>query len=315
MKELKTLNEFVDEIVEQIPGYLSDRFTNPDIRTESVLKENNEIYTALIIQEENSTSYPRVYLESYYSDYLHGQSMHDILKTLSERYEELVEMGKTLIKKAEIMKEPEKAQENVTFRFINEERNKALLADRPHKTMGDLACIYDVDLGQESRIPITDKVLNEWEISLEELHTLALENTPRIKPLHLETVQQTLPTFFLSDQEPQGPTMLVISNKELVDGASAILYPGVVEEIKDRLDGDFYLLPSSVHELIAVKKEDARLNALEAMVQDVNGSMFHGNPQDILSDHVYEHTEKGLELARSRQERQRPAPDLSVDAR
>ena len=308
---MKTMNEFAEQIVSEIPLYLSEKVINPEIRTESVLKENDQIYTALIIQEENVTNYPRIYLEDYYFSYRNGTGMDEILNELSGRYEKLVEYGKTLTKKAEIMKEPEEAKKLVTLRLVNKDRNEKLLEDRPHTDIGDLTCIYDVDLGYDSRIPITEKVQNQLGLSREELHDLAMENTPRIKPALIQTVGETLP-FGIG---PGSDSMLVITNKEMIDGASVILYPGVAETIRDRLDGDFYILPSSVHELMAVRKEDARLTALESIVRDVNENAFFNNQQDILSDHVYECTEKGLERAVSRSERQRPAPELSMDAR
>lgn len=305
------MNEFAEEVVSEIPFHLSERVINPEVRTEPVLKENDQIYTALIIQEENVTNYPRIYLEDYYSSYRSGMSMDEILEELSGRYEELAEYGKTLTKKAEVMKEPEEAKKLVTLRLVNKDRNEKLLEDRPHTDIGDLTCIYDVDLGYDSRIPITEKVQNQLGLSREELHGLAMENTPRIKPALIQTVGESLP-FGIG---PGSDSMLVITNKEMIDGASVILYPGVAETIRDRLDGDFYILPSSVHELMAVRKEDARLTALESIVRDVNESAFFNNQQDILSDHVYECTEKGLERAVSRSERQRPAPELSMDAR
>ena len=310
---MKSLTEFTEEVVHEIPGYLSSEVKEPTVWSESVLKQNDQIFTALCIQEESITSYPRIYLEEYYAQYLHGESMDEILKRLSARYDAVVEMGKEILKKAEIMKIPEEAKKFVAVRLVNKDRNQKLLEDRPHMDIGDLTCIYDVELGYDSRVPVTEKVLTEWGMSPEDLHSLAMENSPRVKPAHISTVKETLPAGLLPEKDM--PMMVVISNKDMLDGASTVLYPGVLEEVRDRLDGDFYILPSSVHEMLAVRKDVAELPMLENMVRSVNETMVGNNPQDILSDHVYKASEKGLELARSRPERQRTAPDRSMDAR
>ena len=44
-----------------------------------------------------------------------------------------------------------------------------------------------------------------------------------------------------------GPQMYVITNKNKVFGATAIIYPGVLMEFSKQ-KGDFYILPSSIHE-------------------------------------------------------------------
>ena len=49
---------------------------------------------------------------------------------------------------------------------------------------------------------------------------------------------------------------------------------------------DFYILPSSVHEVLLLSKESgARRSDLNRMIQDINASQVA--EEEILSDHVY----------------------------
>ena len=42
--------------------------------------------------------------------------------------------------------------------------------------------------------------------------------------------------------------MFVITNEQTMDGASAIFYPEVMKQLGECFQGDFYILPSSIHE-------------------------------------------------------------------
>ena len=92
-------------------------------------------------------------------------------------------------------------------------------------------------------------------------------------------------------------TMFVLTNDTKVNGAAAILNDDTRQEIADKV-GDFYVLPSSVHETLIIPKDAGmELRDLEQMVQEVNQTQVA--PQERLSDHVYEYDAKEHELFRS----------------
>ena len=66
----------------------------------------------------------------------------------------------------------------------------------------------------------------------------------------------------------------------------------------EKLGGDFFLLPSSVHEVILIPdKPDMQYSELEKIVKEVNATQV--DVKDQLSDHVYHYDakEKVFELA------------------
>lgn len=86
--------------------------------------------------------------------------------------------------------------------------------------------------------------------------------------------------------EEENPSMYVLSNAERLNGAAAILDAKTMEDISEKLGGDFVVLPSSIHETIVLPmNEDMDRQALETMVQDVNAGQVA--PEERLSDHVY----------------------------
>ena len=83
-----------------------------------------------------------------------------------------------------------------------------------------------------------------------------------------------------------------------MNGAGIIGYPGFMEMASEKLGGDFFLLPSSVHEVLLIPddgKTDYR--NLESMVREVNATQVE--LKDQLSDNVYHYDskEKVFELA------------------
>ena len=77
----------------------------------------------------------------------------------------------------------------------------------------------------------------------------------------------------------------VLTNSKLYWGAGALFYPGVIERIHELLDGDFYVLPSSVHELIIMPVEDQDPEMLAGMIRSANRSVVE--PGEILADDLY----------------------------
>lgn len=81
-------------------------------------------------------------------------------------------------------------------------------------------------------------------------------------------------------------TMYVITNAKGINGASCLLYPAVIKNLALKLDSDLYILPSSIHEIIAVKANGTmNKKAFREMVFDVNRTQVP--EEDILSDNVY----------------------------
>ena len=92
-------------------------------------------------------------------------------------------------------------------------------------------------------------------------------------------------------------TMFVLTNDTKVNGAAAILNDDIRQEIAEKV-GDFYMLPSSIHETLIIPKDAGmEFKELEQMVQEVNQKQVA--PGERLSDHVYEYDAKEHELFRS----------------
>ena len=98
----------------------------------------------------------------------------------------------------------------------------------------------------------------------------------------------------MADELPDAPApgmneMMIVTNQAMVNGAAALFYPGVMDEISDKMGGNFVMLPSSTNEVIIVP-DSGNYQMLESMVKDINRNVV--DPKAQLSDHVYHYDSK-----------------------
>ena len=83
--------------------------------------------------------------------------------------------------------------------------------------------------------------------------------------------------------------MRIATSNDRCWGASVIVYPGFLERVRESLGGDFYILPSSIHEVLIIPMSDPMGNLspaeLDTLVREVNENELA--PSDILSNHAY----------------------------
>ena len=62
-----------------------------------------------------------------------------------------------------------------------------------------------------------------------------------------------------------------LTNSNIVNGAATILYPDILKTIGDKFQGNYFILPSSIHEVLLMK-DDGEINVeeLQSTVRSVN---------------------------------------------
>ena len=79
--------------------------------------------------------------------------------------------------------------------------------------------------------------------------------------------------------------MLILSNSDKFVGATALFYPDVQAQVADATGGSYYILPSSVHELIVLPDNGTfEERELARMVQSVNSCEVR--PEEQLGNKV-----------------------------
>ena len=138
-------------------------------------------------------------------------------------------------------------------------------------------------------IQIYNTHLDMWGIDVETLDVAAEENTPSLRPIYIKSIWDVVAEK-LDNLQTEGqkgtPDMLILSNLDKVHGAAAMLYPGSMEQMAERLQANFYILPSSIHETIIMSAEEAdNPEHLISMVREVNETTV--NEEEILGNNIY----------------------------
>ena len=109
-------------------------------------------------------------------------------------------------------------------------------------------------------------------------------------------------TESIAEKQPAPPAgsgckscMYVLGNERKLFGAAVMLYDGLLEKMSEIIGGDFYLLPSSLHELILIPDEGREKGGdLWKMVCEINETQVE--PEDVLTDSVYYYSGKNKRL-------------------
>lgn len=197
------------------------------------------------------------------------------------------------------------------------DRNAELLAKVPHQEMEDMAVVYrfvvESDEAGRATILVTNELLDKMGVTPEQLHADALENAPELRPAVIKGMSEVMvdmmgpgaAEMFGIDEFPQDEMMYVATVPDKISGAGVIAYQEFMDQAAERLGGDFYILPSSVHEVLLVKDDgNANFRDLKAMVEEVNATQVA--PEEKLTDSVYHYDSKEhiFELAEKFEARQ-----------
>lgn len=288
--------QFQEMITEEIEKQLSD---DQKVEVHKVTKNNNVVFDSLIIISKQHCVSPNFYLQYYYRLYLQGQSLDEIAEMIYESYQN------TLAREEEYTFDLslEECKEKIIFRLVSWQSNEELLENIPYVPYLDMAITFHcmvVDAGSEvGLIRVTRDLQERWGMDTEELFRVALENTMEVFPSRIETMQDTI-SEITSDMKgeledidfdafncySENNMTYVVTNKRGIDGAAVILYPDLLLEIYDKFSTNYYLLPSSIHEMLALPEHcDINPQDMVEMVRNVNEQYV--SEEEILSNHVY----------------------------
>lgn len=287
------IKEFAEEVRERLTGKIEEI---SEIEIKQVLKNNSVTLWALLFKDEKSNITPTIYLEPFYARYEEDTEMDDIVRMIMKNYQES-RINEQI--DFAFFKDWETIKYRVAYRLINHDRNEELLKQIPHKDVLDLAKVYYVSVQEcDGSIMIYNTHLDMWGIDTEELDAVAEENTPSLCPICVQSMWEVVEEMLgklHNENEKANMDMLIMSNPRKVHGAATMLYPQSMEQMAERLQSDFYILPSSINEIIILPaKESENPEHLLEMVREVNSIMVC--EEEILGDNVYFYDKELKEL-------------------
>lgn len=195
------------------------------------------------------------------------------------------------------MDEKENMENRIFMRVINYDKNRKWLEEVPHRKVLDLALTFYVGAGGKCSndyiINLNNQMAESMGLTIEKLEELAYRNMSAVQKPVLKNVEEILSEslsddFILSGCGEAGAMdeIFVLSNEADHLGAVCMFYEQVLENWAEKISDDFYILPSSLHEVLLVPRlgnEDWR--SLRQMVRCINKTVV--DEKEILSDEIY----------------------------
>lgn len=255
---------------------------NVDITFREVRKNNGIFRNACTVRIDDAQVAPTVYLEPYYDHYLHGE-------TVSESAENILNYCRSktpgITFPDDFFRDYDTVSGRLGVKLIGTKRNREMLGDIPHIEYEDLsAVIYylleDPAFGN-GMIIVRNSDMERWKMTPETLYRDALENCGRMLPPVFRPLSEVLDIFQCAGEG----NLYLLTNDSALYGAAVILYPGLLEEVSEYIGGKYFILPSSVHEVILLPDSGEEPQELLSIVTEINHTQVA--EEDILTDAVY----------------------------
>jgi hypothetical protein len=294
-----TYNQFLNYVKEQ-SVYELEHPEQYQATINHVIKNNSVELDGICLHKQGETLSPTVYLNHFYDEYLEGRPLKSIL---SEIIATLNEDVPRLEIPATLFDDYETIRPNIILRIVNYDKNSQQLENCPYLPFCDLAVtfrwlVHHDSYGIASAL-ITNRELEHWNISIEELYTIAIKNTMRLFPAKIRPMQDILKEYMENEKEylqlqhlnDSDLIIYVLTNQNHINGSTCMIYDHVLAKFAKRMGCDLYILPSSIHEVLLLPSNyGLDEESLLTLVHDANQSVVEST--DVLSDSIYRYDAK-----------------------
>lgn len=221
---------------------------------------------------------------------LPGQDLHSIAEMIQDTVKEAEQVMKAAERVTSIdMKSYESIRPLLRVELMRSEQNGAFLSNGIYEkqAFGALVPYVSVPFANgEVRTPITLNMLENYGITQKELMKQAMENTQAEKPPQILRYEES------------GVLCYAVTNHTRDGGATAAMYPGVLDELHQKIGTDFYVVPLNVQGVLAIGKTE-RVNA-EQLRKVLHAENRNHDQREWLSSKVCEYSgvEKRLSVCK-----------------
>lgn len=294
------MEEFVKKLVVDLKGKTHGKY---DIWINRIVKVNDVILHSINFIKESMNLSPNIYVEGLYEKYLEGYSIQEIadkVVVIIENQFDMIEDEKNIL---EQLMNYEDIKDNIMVKLINQGMNQEYLKGKVYKPFNDLAISFYVLIKQDEEgilsITVSESMLKQWGVSFEDLLEKAMKNMYVKFPIKIESLSSVVENMAeevgidLESEEENDlsdtDNVYVMTNHTKIDGATSILYDGVLEEFALKFGTkEVIIVPSSCHEVLLIPKDGNELvdeKRFREMLRTINE--FGVAPTEVLSNNIY----------------------------
>lgn len=266
------------------------------------LERNNGVETeGLEVRGKGAAAALVLHLDELYENCCKSGSMENAVSRALKLLEE-----KPPVDIGAVPKTWEAAKGRIRAELVHYDWNRKILKSIPHRKFLNLAVTYRVELpeigGFHVGIRINNSLMELWGAAEDELYRAAVENLEN-EPYSIKSIVELLggmagiPTGEMPELPEEMTKQYVLANESCRYGAAGMLRKDLMEGFAEQSGGSFYILPSSIHDLILLP-DDGSVSAecLKEMVKEVNKSAVAR--EEWLSEDVYyyDYEKKGVRI-------------------
>lgn len=242
--------------------------------------ENHCVLSGIVIQNLKENICPCVYYEKNWD------ALSDI-----ELLEKLIQFTKKIPKiNIEVIFDKKYFSEHVLPIILGLENEEMIQrAGLVYRKTENFLILFYIEVERNGIIKINSNYLQKMCFTEDEMIKFAFKNLE--ENLTIETIGDLISEI---DKEADIPRVYVVSTKYRQYGAPVILLPKTYEILSKYLGDKFIILPSSIHECLAIEYDEDWLEEYAEMVKTVNRNEV--DEVDKLSDHIYLCDKTGISL-------------------
>lgn len=252
----------------------------------TIKKNNGQMKEGITFRERGKNCVPIVHLKELYDVYLQNENIQHCVDFVLE-----IAQAREQVEVQTLLGTWEEKQPQISIRLINREKNQKLLQTLPHRNFLDLSVVYHMMLQHSENgtatILINNQLLEYWGIDEIKLWETAMQNLNN-EEFTVQDMGEIIAEV-LDEKEYESKCFglqYVITNKNSFYGAVSMLRTDLLMELAEKSGMNFFVLPSSVNEIICVPDMGTmKKEFLQDMVQEVNKTQVREN--EILSDSLY----------------------------
>lgn len=283
--------EIMNRITDAIKREIGEEYR---VSLRKVKKNNGLILQSVEILEPGMSICPCIYIDDLLDKVTSGEiGVSEAAQEVIEIYKENKDSKKICNAFSKIDKQI--ILEKVVYQLINEGKNRERLCNMPHRKFLDLAVIYRVivveDQDEMVSFNVTNAICKKYGLSAAELEHAAKQNTEK-KGFKVQTLESWIAELAGLPEEASELKDLIwiLSNTQMNNGATVMLYDKYFDRLAESIGSDLYVLPSSIHEVIAVPVDVKNLDEIKAIVGIINFSEVMED--EMLSGNVYQYSRK-----------------------
>lgn len=296
------IGEWIEELMEQVKAEIEKNGLEGNAELQMVKKANDRELHVITIRSTKGNISPVMYINELWDLHLKGEST----KTLAE-YVVCGYKGhcKKQEKFSDVLENKTELLKHLRVRLVDSQYNQQYLNHCVHKEVeAGLALIAEARFDDKENFGfyssvITQDLADTQNLDKEEVVAAGVENARNdedgVKLFVLsKNIFNDKPDNVLGQELAKNEVFVLTTESQMCGTHIIVTRPDVMNDIRDQI-GDFWIIPSSRHEVLVIAKEQERLTPKQMleMLRDANKEVV--SDDDFFSDDLFQYTEHGLE--------------------